>query len=125
MSELVTESYPFSVADATGRVIRTGRLPDPAWIAHQAQGDEQAVAGALNAATQWVDAGEVRDRPENPAVLTGMTLTELPVPSVIVIDGNRYDCNETQVDLDLPYSVTYTVTVEAFPYRDKHFSVTP
>ena len=117
-------AHLFSVANAAGLVIRTGRVPFESWIEKQAcQPGEQAVAGALDAATQWVSGGLVAHRPANPAALTGTTLTNLPTPCTVYIDGTAYACTDDHVELDLAVAKVYTIKVEAFPVQDAIFEL--
>lgn len=81
------------------------------------------VEGAWDRLTHYVLDGEAVERPANPAVLTDLTLTNLPVPCKIVINGTEYDCNDSQIDLDLPMINEYLITVVAFPYLDAEFEI--
>ncbi|MBB2918111.1 hypothetical protein [Cupriavidus alkaliphilus] len=79
--------------------------------------------GWPDGATHYVKEGALVERPVNTARLDGMTLRDLPVPCVIVIDGARYDCDEPLAELDLSGPGMYAVTVEAFPALDASFVV--
>ena len=118
-------THPFSVADASGRVVRSGRVPFESWIPRQASADgEQAVAGAVDGDTHWINAGSVEARPMNPAALQGETLTSLPVPCTIYIDGTAYACTDDTAELSFPYAGTFALQVKAWPYLDAAFEVT-
>ncbi|MFC4340924.1 hypothetical protein [Cupriavidus numazuensis] len=114
----------FSVADATGRVIRTGIVPFEEWIARQALAGETAVSGTLDPATQYVADGAAANRPTNPATISGHALASLPVPCTIHIDSDAYPCSEVTAELSFPYAGTFAVRVEAWPYLDAAFEVT-
>lgn len=121
----VPVAHPFSVADATGRVVRIGRVPFASWISRQASAEgEQAVVGAVDSATHWINAGSVEARPTNPAALQGETLTNLPVPCTIYIDGTAYACTDGTAELSFPYAGTFALRVKAWPYLDAVFEVT-
>lgn len=81
------------------------------------------VEGAWDGATHYVLNGEAVERPVNPATLTNQTLTNLPVPCKIIINGTEYDCDDTVVDLDLPMINEYLISVVAFPYLDAEFEI--
>lgn len=103
-------------------------------ITGEMTGDVAAVELTKELTTQaWVDglwfgkpvyvlAGEVLDRPACPAVLTGMVLTDLPVPCVLDINGTKYDADEASVELDLGVG-QFTIKVIAWPYMDGEFNV--
>ncbi len=73
-------------------------------------------------ATKYVLDGAIADRPANPAVLTGASLSALPVPCSIRINATSYDCTEATADLTFSHPGTYTITVTAWPYQDKVFT---
>ncbi len=62
-------------------------------------------------------------RPENPASLSGFTLTSVPVPAKVHINQDVYETNESTVELSFGQPGTYKVKVESWPYLDKEFSV--
>jgi len=98
------------------------------------QGDEIVIEANKQAATEnWIDGfwdskkhyvlnGEAVLRPANPAVLTGLILSELPIPCVIDINGTRYDCSDESAELDLDAGA-HKITVIAFPYLNGVFNV--
>jgi len=96
--------------------------------------DEQTIALNKSLQSNWVDGqwdgkthyvleGEVTERPLNPATLDNLTLSNLPVPCKIVINGTQYDADEPEVELDLPMATTYKITVMSFPYLDAEFTI--
>jgi len=66
---------------------------------------------------------EVLPQPENPTVLVNQTLTNVPVPATVIINGISYETNEAQVELGFTQPGTYTVKVIAWPYLDKEFVI--
>lgn len=74
--------------------------------------------------------GKAKLRLANTAVLTGSTLTQVPVPATVKVGVKgsdavtEYATNEATVELGFTYAGTYTVTVSAFPYLDAEFEVT-
>jgi hypothetical protein len=75
------------------------------------------------AQTHYIPSGEVTLRPENPATLTGLELTNLPVPCVVKIGTQSYPCTESTATLSFNQPGTYKVTIESWPHLDKEFSV--
>jgi hypothetical protein len=77
----------------------------------------------LNPELQYVAGGAIADRPPNPAVLTGTTLTNVPVPSTLWIDDTSYPVTDPTVELDLTLPGTYQLRLESFPPQDAAFTV--
>lgn len=113
----------FVVFDADGRIARTGTCPD-SMVDLQAGAGEQVMQGTANESKQYVLNGELVDRPENTAKLSGQTLANVPAPSVISINGTDYPCDDSSVDLDFTYPGEYRIAVHAFPYTDVEFKIT-
>lgn len=67
--------------------------------------------------------GEVVPRPENPTTVSGQTLENVPVPATVIVNGTRYETNESRVELGFSQPGTYAVKVVAWPHLDKEFSV--
>lgn len=61
-------------------------------------------------------------RPVQSTVLDGVTLRELPVPSEIFINGMRYECDESTVELDIEAG-SHIVVVRSFPYKEVSFEI--
>ena len=81
------------------------------------------VDGYFDGKTHYVDSGEVVMRPLNPATLDILTIKKLPIPCKIMINSTEYDCDEPEVELDLPMSTVYKIKVVAFPYLDAEFEI--
>jgi hypothetical protein len=62
-------------------------------------------------------------QPENPAILSGLELTSLPVPSIININKVDYPCTDSVATLSFNQPGTYKVTVKSWPYLDKEFTI--
>lgn len=67
--------------------------------------------------------GEVVSRPENPATVSGQTLENVPAPATVIVNGTRYETNESRVELGFSQPGTYAVKVVAWPHLDKEFSI--
>lgn len=98
-------------------------------------GDPTSVALTKQLTTQpWVEGdwlgqnkyvldGEVVDRPENTATLSGLTLLNVPVPSTIQIGNQFYESADSTVELEFNLPGTYKVKVISWPHLDKEFTV--
>lgn len=62
--------------------------------------------------------GVPTERPAQATALTGLVLTDLPVPCTVYINDEAFPHDELSLELDFPLPGTYTVRVEAFPYLD-------
>lgn len=81
------------------------------------------VDGLWFAETHYIPNGEVTLRPENPAILAGLELSDLHVPCEIKINNQSYLCTESTATLAFTHPSAYKVTVIAWPYLDKEFSI--
>jgi len=74
-------------------------------------------------ALHYVVNGQVLPRPDCPAVLDGSALANVPAGSVIIINGQGYDCPEGgTVELEFDQPGQYTIRVTGWPYLDKEFT---
>lgn len=111
--------------DSTGKI--TGMMnSDPTTIAHTKDNlpDQKFIEGDYLAQrdTKYVLDSAIADRPVNPAILTGATLSALPVPCKIRINAAIYDCAENTAELAFDHPGTYRITVIAWPHQDKVFT---
>lgn len=81
------------------------------------------IDGEWSGQTHYVLDGKATQRPINPATLDNLTLSNLPVPCKISINGTEYDIDESEVELDLPMVNEYLIRVIAFPYLDAEFTI--
>lgn len=65
-----------------------------------------------------VNPPRLQKRPAQATTLIGTTLTNLPIPATIILDGIRYDVDDGEAEFDLPLPGRYPVRVEAWPYQD-------
>jgi hypothetical protein len=116
----------------SGSILQTGSVPDT-MLQLQASPGRNVIEGVADIVTDYVKRNVMVDdvpidvvvpRPVNPTTLSGTTLSNVPVPARIRINSTYYDTNEATAELGLPALSTYTVTVMAFPYLDKTFTVT-
>lgn len=115
-------SFPISVYNDAGRITLTADLSEDTYEAYISLG-YQMVDVIGDPHTQMVVDGALQNRPANPVTLSGTTLSNVPIPATVIINGTPYPTNEATVELGLTMG-NYTVRVEAFPYLDKQFTVT-
>jgi hypothetical protein len=66
----------------------------------------------------------VVDRPANPAILAGLQLQNVPLPSTLRFDGQDYPISEATVDLAFDAAGSHVLQLLSFPYLDATFAVT-
>jgi hypothetical protein len=114
---------PYLVHDATGRILRTGQCPQE-MVQLQAMDGNTALEGQASDLTDYVSNGVVLPRPVNPATLSGLQLQNVPLPAALWFDGATYALTESTVDLTFDAPGAHVLTLQAFPYLDKTFTVT-
>lgn len=109
----------------TGRVIQlyTTTEENPAMV-YDTETTGQVHVGTVPDMTRvYIRDGRVVQRPPNTVTLTGHMLTNIPVPSSVVINGASYPCDDTTAELEFEYPGTYHIRVESWPHMDKEFVV--
>jgi hypothetical protein len=76
------------------------------------------VDGKWDSRTHYILNGEVTERPTQSTTLDGRTLTGLPIPATLHIDGETYEVDDGEAELDFILPGTYRLRVVAWPYRD-------
>lgn len=73
--------------------------------------------------TDYVLGDAITPRPANPATLVGTTLSSLPAPCTITINGTEYACDDNFAELAFTHPGSYKIQVAAWPYLDADFEV--
>lgn len=107
-----------------GRIYGTFFGQDEDIIRLQLFPGRELIDGRHSGSTHYVLNGVPAERPSQATTLTGQTLSGLPYPCTLWIDGDSYTVDEATVELDLPLAGTYALRVEAFPYLDWKGSIT-
>lgn len=78
------------------------------------------VEGKGDIETHYVDVGtgEIEIRPQQQTKLTNTTLSNLPVPCTIHINGTPYECDSDTAELMFVQPASYKIRVESWPYQD-------
>lgn len=114
----------YVAADSTGKIVTRGHVPAFMVDVQTKPDGGSIVLGDGDPDADWVSNGQIIPRPVNPAVLTGMNLTNLPVPCTISIDGTTHACTDNHCELEFTQPTTHTVVVSAWPMLDATFKVT-
>lgn len=121
---LLPNNIAFARFDDVGRIEFVGHTSPEGYDRMLSYTAEYIVQGEANVDLDWVDGHAIVRRPENPTVLDGMTLRNLPIPCVITIDGTAHDSTDETAELSFSQPGTFTVVVSAFPMLDATFQVT-
>jgi hypothetical protein len=121
----------YTIVDSTGRVQQIGSMP--AWMladqdAHVPEGG-RLLPGSADFYADYADSSTtpwtLKPRPQNPAVLRGMTISDVPSPSAVTVGGDEpVTVTDGEVELSFSHAGTYTVVVSCFPWLDASFTVT-
>ena len=77
-----------------------------------------------NPDTQYVVDGQIVARPIQSTTMEGLTLTSLPIPATLHINGETYEVDDGTAELDFMLPGPYRLRVEAWPYQDWEGEVT-
>jgi hypothetical protein len=82
------------------------------------------IEGLGHADKFYVLDGVLTERLTQSTTLDGRTLTGLPVPALLHIDGETYTVDDGEAELDFILPGTYRLRVEAWPFKDWEGEVT-
>jgi hypothetical protein len=126
MAAAPTAGYvDFVTVDATGRILNSAHMPESMFKIQVPPDGCSLVLGLGDPETHYVAGGAVAPRPACPAVLDGMTLTNLPAPCTITLEGVDYACADDTCELSFSHAGAFSVKVTpAWPMLDATFEVT-
>lgn len=105
--------------DADGRVTAFLTVPESMVDLQM----NQVVYGRADPATEYVLDRTIALRPACPAVLDGLTLSGIVVPSTLFINDQPFDITEQTVALTFNHPGTYRLRLVCWPYIDGSFTV--
>ena len=116
----------YVIHDASGRILRYGDCQEETLdYQHKETGETILVGtGTFNDYVD-IDSGTILSRPENPCNLNGSTLTDVPMPCTVQINGVDYevDDEDNTLELDFTNPGVYKVVIKVFPYLDKEIEI--
>lgn len=116
-------SRDYVIYNSDGRILRSITCA-PRMIKLQKKANEFVLEGFGEPNTHYVVGRTILDRPDNPTVVTGTTLTNVPIPSTLHIGPDMYELTDPTVALDLPLAGKYYMWIESFPYKNLNIEVT-
>ena len=102
--------------DEVGRITSTLLIDDDVYQLNSRS--LNLIKGKADPTTQYIKDGQITDRPIQQTKLNGLTLTGLPAPCTIYINGTPYECESDTAELEFDQPTTYTIRVESWPYQD-------
>lgn len=109
----------FASYDDTGRILFKGDVPGS--MLHLQPGN--IYAGEVDIASDYIVDRQPMRRPSFPAKLTGTTLSDLPEPCTLTINGQPFEVTSETVELAFPHPGSYLIRVVKWPYLDGVFEV--
>ncbi len=118
----------YLVYDADGNILRKGVCQDSDFLL-QARGGQAVIADVYDDtddAKHFIDIATSKrvDKQQITATLSGATISGLPIPATITIQGVKYDVADGTANLSFNLPGTYSVLCEALHYFPKTFEVT-
>jgi len=106
--------------DNEGRIIGTMRVDLESLVLNVGLG-KNLYPGKADPAVHYFSAGQIINRPENPARVEGSAVVDIPNPSYVWFRGDRYLCTDefAEFHIDRDGGVQEQVTIESFPYLNK------
>lgn len=113
----------FVIYDADGVILRTGHCPE-SMLEIQAQAGEFILEGAANDATQYISNGIVANKHAIAPIVSGLIVSNLPIPCALTIDNTQYQCTDGVAELSFNLPGTYRVRIEALHHIPCEIEVT-
>lgn len=114
---------------STGVILRSGTCADEDFELQAGTGEAvvERTDADHNDANAYVDLSgaepAVTSRPEMPASISGLTISDIPTNAVLTIEGTDYTITDGTAELSFSAAGTYTVTLSLWPYYDQSFEV--
>ena len=101
--------------DRNGRIVSVLRLAPELYELNK---DKQLMLGSADPETHYIKNGAITKRPTQLTQFNNSTLTNLPAPCTIYINGTPYECESDTAELEFDQPTTYTIRVESWPYQE-------
>jgi len=114
----------YMIADATGKIVGLGNIPAFMLEFQVPPPGGSHVLGTGDQAVHYIQDGVRTARPTNPSTLSGTTLSNVPNPSTVAINGKSYAVTDGTLEMSFPQPGTYAITVSSpFPMLPAKFSI--
>lgn len=115
-------STQVALYNSDGKITSNANLSDETLAYYVEQGTPMILNMALDPDTKYVSANEVLERPDSTASVNGLSITNIQVPSVLVVNNVSYDITEDHVDLELTTG-EYRLSLQCWPHKDFNFEI--
>lgn len=115
-------SKAFVRFDEDGQITAWGHQDQNVTAYQQSLG--QSIMEGEGGPGHYVADGEIIAREENPATVSGTTISGLPIPSTLKIGTETYVVDDGEADLDLTYPGTYRVEITTLRHLPKTVEIT-
>jgi len=105
-----------------GEILRTVSCPKDMAVDQLSEG-EWLLEGRWDDTKFYVENGSVVERPHFPITIEGSTITGIPIPTTITIEGVSYEVTEGTLELEFDAPGSYTVSLRSFPYLDTEVTI--
>lgn len=114
----------YIIYDLSGKIIKSISCP-PEMIETQLLSSNYYIEGGrVDDSRFYIQNQQVVPRPTFSESITGTTISNLPIPTTIVIDDTPYTIDDGSAELSFSLLGTYRVRLYSFPYQDKEVEVT-
>lgn len=81
------------------------------------------IAGSWDGTQYWVENGKPAKKVEMLPIISGLTISNLPIPCTAFIEAARYEITDGVLELSPSLPGPYEVRLEAVPYLSKTVTV--
>lgn len=110
-------NVPYAEVDSTGRIISWGDMSPHSFL-HQINPNYVFAPGFISPELQYVENGVMKERPIMELQRNGLHFIGLPRPCNILVNGKTYNVEDGEIELEFPQNGSYSITFQAWPYRD-------
>jgi hypothetical protein len=115
----------YVIYNEEGRILRNISCPPSMIEAQLSEGEDYIESQKIVDDTLfYVQNLFILQRPLFSEFVEGTTITNLPVPTTLLVEGTSYETTDGIAELSFSIPGTYSVTLQSFPYQDKTIGVT-
>jgi len=115
----------YIIYDQVGRILRNISSPQD-MIEVQLQEGEMYLESdnLIDDSVFYIDNSTIVKRPSFSETVQGTTISSLPIPTTIIVQGVSYEVSDGVAELSFNLPGTYPVILQSFPYQTKTIEVT-
>lgn len=109
---------PWTIYDGAGEIQQIVTCA-PSQLADYLPPDGGAIAGAFSSDDYIIRENVPVTRPTAPVVIDGLILRGLPIPCVLVVEGQQYACDDGVAEIEFTHPGPYEVRIEAAGFKPR------